>query len=78
MWFQRRRVFEHYSLHILPYESSRCNNTSKKYLALISDRYPVQSAYLFGSFAKGFIHDGSDIDVCIVSPVLEKIILMKK
>ncbi|MDP1722360.1 MAG: nucleotidyltransferase domain-containing protein [Candidatus Gottesmanbacteria bacterium] len=44
----------------------------KKYLALISHKYPVQSAYLFGSFARGFIHDGSDIDVCIISPAFGK------
>lgn len=44
----------------------------KKYVALISRKYPVQSAYLFGSFAKGFIHEGSDIDVCIISPVFGK------
>ena len=44
----------------------------KKYLALISRKYPVQSAYLFGSFARGFVHEGSDIDVCIISPVFGK------
>lgn len=44
----------------------------KKYLELISRKYPVQSAYLFGSFAKGFDHEGSDIDVCIISSVFGK------
>lgn len=44
----------------------------KKYLTLVSRRYPVQSAYMFGSFAKGFDHEGSDIDVCVISPVFGK------
>ena len=44
----------------------------KKYVALVSRKYPVQSAYLFGSFARGFIHKRSDIDVCIISPVFGK------
>lgn len=44
----------------------------KKYLALISRKYPVQSAYLFGSFARGSTHEGSDIDVCIISPAFGK------
>lgn len=44
----------------------------KKYLALVSRKYPVQSAYMFGSFAKGFGHEGSDIDVCVISPVFGK------
>lgn len=44
----------------------------KEYVELISHKYPVQSAYLFGSYAKGFNQDGSDIDVCIISPVFGK------
>lgn len=40
----------------------------KKYLDLINSKYPVQNAYLFGSYAKGTSHEGSDIDVCVVSP----------
>ncbi|OGG13731.1 hypothetical protein A2875_04090 [Candidatus Gottesmanbacteria bacterium RIFCSPHIGHO2_01_FULL_46_14] len=44
----------------------------KKYVALIARKYPVQSVYLFGSFAKGFVREGSDIDVCIISPAFGK------
>jgi len=28
---------------------------------------PVKEAYLFGSYAKGKVWEGSDIDICIVS-----------
>lgn len=31
------------------------------------EKFPVKEAYLFGSFAKGQAHNGSDIDICIVS-----------
>lgn len=44
----------------------------KKYLALVSRKYPVQAAYLFGSFARGTIREGSDIDVCIISSAFGK------
>lgn len=30
---------------------------------------PVESVYLFGSAAKGTMRAGSDIDLCIISPV---------
>ncbi|MBI5358583.1 nucleotidyltransferase domain-containing protein [Candidatus Amesbacteria bacterium] len=44
----------------------------KKYLELVNMKYPVQNAYLFGSYAKGTWHEGSDIDVCVVSPAFGK------
>lgn len=40
----------------------------KKYITLlIKEGLPVEKAYLYGSFAKGQAHNGSDIDICIVS-----------
>ncbi|MBI4281259.1 nucleotidyltransferase domain-containing protein [Candidatus Uhrbacteria bacterium] len=32
------------------------------------DRFPIDRVILFGSYAKGHMRKGSDIDVCIVSP----------
>lgn len=43
---------------------------------------PVSQAYIFGSHIKGGAHPGSDIDLCIISPVFgkdrqkERVILM--
>ena len=39
---------------------------AKKYIEFISSKYNIESAMLFGSFAKGNFHDDSDIDVAIV------------
>ena len=36
------------------------------YLASIGGIYKIESAYLFGSFAKGTQHEDSDIDIAIV------------
>lgn len=33
---------------------------------------PVQDVYLFGSAARGTMHVGSDIDLCIISPIFGK------
>jgi len=39
-----------------------------KYIAeVIKSGIPVNSAYLFGSYAKGSSNKSSDIDICIVS-----------
>lgn len=46
---------------------------AKKFVSSIkTNGMPVTTAYLFGSYAKGNPHPGSDIDVCIVSPKLGK------
>ena len=36
------------------------------YIDSISDKYNIQQAILFGSFAKGTNHDDSDIDIAII------------
>lgn len=41
--------------------------TAKKFADLVRQKYQVNSAYLFGSFAKNTANEGSDIDICIVS-----------
>ncbi len=48
-------------------------NQAKKFvLQLKNDGINVDSAFLFGSYAKGTQHKYSDIDVCIVSPKFGK------
>ncbi len=43
-------------------------NKAKKFVVrLKNDGVAVESAFLFGSYAKGNQHKDSDIDVCIVS-----------
>ena len=39
---------------------------------LKTEKYPFSAIYLFGSFAKGNAHAGSDIDVAVVSKEIEK------
>jgi len=39
---------------------------AESYIELLSSSYNIQSAILFGSFAKGTNHDDSDIDIAIV------------
>ncbi|TSC87987.1 MAG: DNA polymerase, beta-like protein region [Microgenomates group bacterium Gr01-1014_16] len=40
---------------------------AKRFVAVVGKKYPVDKAYVFGSFAKGRDDESSDIDVCIVS-----------
>lgn len=41
----------------------------KKYLEILKkDSFPVESAYIYGSYARGDFKKYSDIDVCIISP----------
>jgi len=48
-------------------------NIVKKYADnLARSGISFDAVYLFGSYAKGKPHAGSDIDVAVVSPILEK------
>ncbi len=47
---------------------------AKKYISFLSDKFDIQSAILFGSYAKGTHHDDSDIDIAIVLPHVNDII----
>jgi len=38
---------------------------AKRYVEAISAKYQIESAILFGSFAKGNYHADSDIDIAI-------------
>jgi len=40
---------------------------ANKYIAEVKKHYDVDSAFLFGSFVIGNTHEGSDIDIAIVS-----------
>jgi len=42
-------------------------DVANKYVAEVKKHYNVDSAFLFGSFVKGNTHDGSDIDIAIIS-----------
>jgi len=39
----------------------------KEYLAIVGEHYRIDAAYLFGSHARGDIHEWSDVDLAIVS-----------
>ena len=42
------------------------------FVSLASQTLPIQSAYIFGSFAKNVGGISSDIDVCLISPEFGK------
>jgi predicted nucleotidyltransferase len=41
-------------------------NLSKKYVKLVSQKFEVEKAFLFGSFAKDEANENSDIDIAII------------
>lgn len=45
-----------------------------RYVKSISKKYQIESAILFGSFAKGTNHPDSDIDIAIVFKTVDDII----
>ena len=46
---------------------------AKKFVVSIkTNGVPITTAYLFGSYAKGNAKPYSDIDICIISPILGK------
>lgn len=52
---------------------------SQKYLASVKEAgITVDTAYLFGSFAKGKTWEGSDVDICIISSQFGKNYLEEK
>lgn len=44
----------------------QCENELEKIIRQIAKRYQPKSMILFGSLARGVIHENSDIDLCIV------------
>ena len=46
---------------------------TKKFLSFLEkEDFPIEKAYLYGSYVKGKPHFGSDIDVCIISKRFNK------
>lgn len=39
---------------------------ANRYIDALSNKYTIQQAFMFGSFAKGTNHEDSDIDIAIV------------
>ncbi len=44
----------------------------KEFIETLRQTLPVKEVYLYGSFAKGEIHEGSDIDLIIVGDFKER------
>lgn len=53
------------------YSQSDINNIVSKFISLVSDEFPLKTAYLFGSYAKGNAKEYSDVDLAIVSDNFE-------
>jgi len=47
---------------------------AKRYIELVKEKYQIESAILFGSFARGANHPDSDIDLAIVFKSVNDII----
>lgn len=47
-------------------DQSQAIEIANKYIDSIKHKYDIESAMLFGSYAKGTFHDDSDIDIAIV------------
>jgi len=45
----------------------------KRFARMLKDKLPVKEVYLFGSFAKDEIHEGSDIDLLIIGNFHERL-----
>ncbi|MCK4779375.1 MAG: nucleotidyltransferase domain-containing protein [Candidatus Lokiarchaeota archaeon] len=46
----------------------------ENFIQKLKKKYPITSIYLFGSFATGDIHEGSDIDLIIIGQFKERFI----
>ena len=44
-----------------------------RFVAVVKERLPVSKVYLFGSFARGKVHEGSDIDLLVVGDFHERL-----
>lgn len=44
----------------------------KQFADELKTRFPIQEIYLYGSFARGKVHEGSDIDIVIVGNFRER------
>lgn len=53
-------------------ESEAILNEVKAFTAILKETFPVKEIYLYGSFATGEIHEGSDIDLIIIGDFNER------
>lgn len=52
---------------------NQAKKIAQKYTRLLEEKkFPVNKAYLFGSYAKKKNRRGSDIDVCVISPKMKR------
>ena len=47
-------------------DKREAEDIAKKYIEVVTQKYPVAKAWLFGSYAKGNHNDDSDIDIAIL------------
>lgn len=45
----------------------------RAFASKLKEELPVKEIYLFGSFAKGEIHEGSDIDILVIGDFRERL-----
>jgi len=43
----------------------------REFISKIKKRFPIHQVYLYGSFARGQVHEGSDIDLVVVGDFKE-------
>jgi predicted nucleotidyltransferase len=55
-----------------PKQSQRIFEDIKDFAQELKDKFSIKTIYLYGSFAKGEIHEGSDIDLVIVGDFKER------
>ncbi len=53
------------------YSQADINNIVIKFISIVSDEFPIKTAYLFGSYVKGNAREYSDVDLAIVSDKFE-------
>lgn len=58
-------------------DKDKAINLSKNFLRTVNEHYPVEAAYLFGSYAKGTNHPDSDIDLAIVFSKVDDILQLQ-
>ncbi|MFX0033988.1 MAG: nucleotidyltransferase domain-containing protein [Candidatus Hodarchaeota archaeon] len=46
----------------------------KAFVKDLKEKFPIKTIYLYGSFARGDIHEGSDIDLLIIGDFKERFI----
>ncbi len=55
-------------------DQAQAIDIARQYISFLQDKYDIQSAILFGSYAKGTHHEDSDIDIAIVLKQVNDII----